>query len=351
MKSATSEELNVQINDLLKHLTDPNLVRSVSPSFKQNHLATLQATIQDLRDRCELLKEPKLREHLLSPTRWELIEVCKAATEEASQLIRMNGADYDGAQGTHVITALNSRTQQFAEHDPAICMAYLRSIGAQGQINELKQLIIRADKSKEACQQQISDSKEAIRIYGDARIVDAEKRLSALTDDIRVATAEMTLESVEKEFGSAAKSCGWLALLWFIVGGLAFGGTLWVAFEFLSDVQTSQAALLASEADAHWYVLGPVLIRVAILSALLGLTTFLLRPLKAYLHMHAANRHRQRVAKNYMAILKTAERQDRPEIIRMLVGTLATFGISGLVEQNDDSLSAFPVGVEKLIPR
>lgn len=95
-------------------------------------------------------------------------------------------------------------------------------------------------------------------------------------------------------------------------------------------------------AEGSWPVsLYHTLLRILVLSAIAGVTTFCIKMYKAHLHMVEINEHRLRVANSIESFVNSAlEPQQRDLILAKLVESIVNFGDSGLVRSERDDISS-----------
>lgn len=94
--------------------------------------------------------------------------------------------------------------------------------------------------------------------------------------------------------------------------------------------------------EALWPVaLYHTLLRILVLSAMAGVTTFCIKMYRAHLHMVEINEHRLRVANSIESFVNSAlEPQQRDLILAKLVESIVNFGDSGLVRSEREEISS-----------
>ncbi|NJD56090.1 MAG: hypothetical protein FIA94_06755 [Nitrospirae bacterium] len=94
--------------------------------------------------------------------------------------------------------------------------------------------------------------------------------------------------------------------------------------------------------EGSWPVaLYHTLLRILVLSAVAGVTTFCIKMYKAHLHMVEINEHRLRVANSIESFVNSAlEPQQRDLILAKLVESIVSFGDSGLVRSDREDISS-----------
>ena len=80
-------------------------------------------------------------------------------------------------------------------------------------------------------------------------------------------------------------------------------------------------------------------IRITILITIGAFTAFSLKILRAHMHMKELNKHRERLSNSLPAFVEAVSENQRDIIITNLVDAISSFGKSGLLQKEDDSMS------------
>ena len=93
------------------------------------------------------------------------------------------------------------------------------------------------------------------------------------------------------------------------------------------------------------------IIRVTLLTAIGAVATFCFRVLRAQMHLREQNLHRERVANSVAAFLGAATSpEQRDVILARVVDAITALGNSGLLSDNDESMSPAKLILET-VPR
>ena len=93
-----------------------------------------------------------------------------------------------------------------------------------------------------------------------------------------------------------------------------------------------------------WKVIYYSALRIAILGFIGTLLAFSLRILRSHLHMREHNLHRKRIANSMAAFAESAtSKEQRDLILSRLVDSVATFGNSGMISNDDDGNSKITI--------
>jgi len=99
----------------------------------------------------------------------------------------------------------------------------------------------------------------------------------------------------------------------------------------------------------RWNSIYHTLIRVSILAVIGTVIAFSLKMLRANLHMLQHNLHRQRVANSLEAFVNAALTDDQSDkILEKLVEAVVSFGQSGLIQNEDDSIHASKLTIDSI---
>lgn len=127
---------------------------------------------------------------------------------------------------------------------------------------------------------------------------------------------------------------------WLTGGALVWFFTLAIFFWW----GPSQYQWMQLGEERGWAAAYHGLIRFVILSAVAALAGFSLKMLRAYMNMSERNLHRQRIANSIEAFVMSGQTPEvRDVILAHLVEAVSTFGISGILTKDTDS-----VGTPKL---
>jgi hypothetical protein len=160
-------------------------------------------------------------------------------------------------------------------------------------------------------------------------------------------TAEgVSLFDVQKQFGEAANKC--LNNIW-IWSALSL--TIAVFFIFMVYRYSWNPPILqkapSKDVVSAWVIYQTVL-RITFLTALAAMATFCLKILRAQLHLREQNLHRQRVANSMTAVMGAASQEQRDMVLGRMVDAITSFGNSGLLSENDESMSPTKVILESI---
>ncbi len=184
------------------------------------------------------------------------------------------------------------------------------------------------DDLKNQAQTTITEVKSA----ADKAINEAKTLAKEIEERARRTAAKVSVEEAQKQFKEAQRDINGSVKLWVwlsVLSILAFFGVL-VLFFFVH---------LPGEKD--WHVIYQAVLRLAVLSAVGAIAGFCLKMLRAYMNMRERNLHRQRVANSIEAFVVSAGTPEvRDVILAQLVDAVVTFGASGLLAKDTDSVGS-----------
>ena len=155
----------------------------------------------------------------------------------------------------------------------------------------------------------------------------ATDKIQQFQSVVRTTAENISIEEAQKQFEAASEHDSAQIRNWWTRVAVSMGALIITTLLFL--VCGSNGTL----ADG--------LLRVFVLSALAGATTFTLRMLRAHLHIAEKNRHRIRVARCVGSFLMAAsDPGQRDQILSKLTDAIVDYGDSGLIPHGRDASSS-----------
>ena len=238
--------------------------------------------------------------------------------------------EYDNAQ--YVSTRDQFLSQIFVYYDqlqqwwPFFITAQIEDRGLLGDealAKQRQQLLAEIEEESQATIERIR--KESTEVI--------EKAKSDAKDIVGVArrvARKVSVEEAQSQFEEARKSLVLPILMWSSLSFASVIAFILIAVGFLK-VEIS--------AELTWHVIYYTAIRITILTAIGAVAAFLMKMLRAYLHMYQHNLHRKRLSNSMAAFVESAATdQQRDLILAHLVDAVANFGSSGLLQKEDDSI-------------
>ncbi len=178
-----------------------------------------------------------------------------------------------------------------------------------------------------------AESGNALKLVKDeaAKTIGEAKQLA---DDIekkaRRTAAHISVDAAQEQFRLAQVDLKGQLKLWAWLSGIAIVAFLGFCV-YLTQINVPD--------NATWNALYLTAIRITILTSLGAVAAFCLRILRAHMHMSQHNLHRQRVANSMAAFVESAVTpEQRDLILAHLVDAVASFGSSGLLQKEDDTI-------------
>jgi hypothetical protein len=254
----------------------------------------------------------------------DVLETVTAATLEmmnvVNQFAGMNNQDYirNKPQLIAGVDAAWNKIRAVANH--AVAAGVLRQKLLEQNLDKKygeaeKQIGELSNKLGSEFKKELDTKAAAIREY-------LEKR----EEELKRTAFKVSVEAAQQQFGEAEAFYKKQVRLWASIAVLTllgFGAFGW----FLLTSARPPATL-----DVIYFTA----IRLVLLSALAAVATFCLRVFRSNLHMRAQNAHRLRVANSIAAFVEAARTNEQSDqILAQLVGAVASFGSTGLVETDD----------------
>src|SRR5690606_24349582 len=159
----------------------------------------------------------------------------------------------------------------------------------------------------------------------------AKKLAQQIEERARKTAAHISVEAAQEQFREAQKDHKKQVRLWAILSLISIFAFIITAI-YLASVKYPE--------QWQWHVIYYTAIRITILTAVGAIAAFCLKILRANMHMSAHNLHRQRVANSLAAFVESAVTpEQRDLILAHLVDSIATFGNSGLLKEEDSIYS------------
>lgn len=192
----------------------------------------------------------------------------------------------------------------------------------------------------ESIKEESTNALKLVKDEAEKTIDEAKKLAQQIEERARKTAAHISVEEAQEQFKLAQKDIRKQVKLWSILSILAIVAFIGVAV-YLAQIQLPE--------QWKWHVIYYTAIRITILTAIGAIATFCLRILRAHLHMNQHNLHRQRLANSMAAFVESAVTpEQRDLILTHLVDAVATFGDSGLLHKEDDSIHASKMTIDTI---
>lgn len=224
------------------------------------------------------------------------------------------------------LASLDSQLEAARQSEPAFITA---AVEARGFLQD-EGIRQEYQRTVDALKTEARKTIEEVKTEATKAIEEARALAKQIEERARRTAAKVSVEEAQTQFKEAQRDINGSVKLWAWLSGLsilAFFGVL-VLFFFVQ---------LPGEKD--WHVLYHAVIRLAVLSGVGAVAGFCLKMLRAYMNMRERNLHRQRVANSIEAFVVSAGTPEvRDVILAQLVDAVVTFGASGLLAKETDSL-------------
>ncbi|HBH97793.1 MAG TPA: hypothetical protein DDX89_08455 [Candidatus Omnitrophica bacterium] len=256
-----------------------------------------------------------------------------------NQLSSQAGADSSQyiAQRSNFLTNIDTFLEEAKKSLPHFVAAAVMGRGFledEGIRQEYKRTV-------ESLRKEASDTIKTLKEEAGRAIEEAKKLAEEIETRARRTAAKISVQEAQRQFKDAQEGLSKdikLWAVWSVIMVLAFFGVA-VGFIFVK---------LPMEAEWHTAVYQTAL-RIVILSAVGAITTYVLRMLRAHIHMSHLNKHRQRVANSIEAFVMSAHTPEQRDIILAnLVEAVVAFGNSGLLPHDDDTLGGQKLPTEAI---
>jgi len=237
----------------------------------------------------------------------------------------LDNAHYVASRDQFLIN-INSYLEQLQRSWPAFVTAAVEARGFlqdEGIRKEYQRTI-------DAMKVEAENSLKLVKAEAEKTIEEARKLAKQIEDGARRTAAHISVEVAQREFKEAGNKLWYQVMLWsgFIIVSLVCFG--WFALD-----------LLEIEPGGEWtwrnfYHSG---LRITLLGGVGAVAAFCFRMFRAHLHMYQHNLHRQRLTNSMATLVESAVTpEQRDLILGHLVGSIAAFGSSGILQKEDDSI-------------
>lgn len=234
---------------------------------------------------------------------------------------------------SHFIDSLREQLEQATQWKPIVAGAAVLERG----LLDAEGLKAEIERAQENFAEQAQERLEGIRAAASKVIEGAEAKAREIEGKARLTAEGISLEAAQKQFKEAADHDAKQVKLWTFLAGISI--LTLIAGALLFVVVTDFPKL---PANSDWKTYLPfTLLKIFVLSALAGMTTFMFRMLRAHLHIAEKNRHRVRVANSIESILQSAgDSSQRDLILAKLADSIVNYRDSGLVQHEREDHSA-----------
>jgi hypothetical protein len=208
-----------------------------------------------------------------------------------------------------------------------------------------------ADAAVKSIQNDLAQMKRRAEAEISAAVEDAKKEAGTILNLARKTAEGVSLKDVQMQFEKAGTECLKRLRIWTVLSCAGMTALVGLLIAFMTGWGPSwQSPVNAPLGGAS---LAPAIyqsvIRVTLLTVIGAVTTLCLKVMRAQMHLREQNLHRERVANSVAAFLAAASSpEQRDLILGRMVDAVTVFGNSGLLSDNDESMSPAKLILESL---
>jgi hypothetical protein len=331
---ATQAQIN-QLEQIKKEIEDINTDELYRKSLGVESLeSVLEPKLQFIKKKLDFIVEfiPNVHHDHIAPL---LSPFANLKNTLATHAKRSN-TDYV-AQKITFLTSLDSLTSDLLRFWPPIIATAVEAKGLLedgGIQREYKHTI-------ESIKEESNIALELVKKESNKTIEVAKKLAQQIEDRARRTAAHISVEVAQEQFRLGQKHHFWQVIVWACLSVVGIIGFICLAWHFYYEPILTDAQLADDKftEKIKWIVFYKSVIRIAILAAVGAIATFCLKILRAHMHMFQHNLHRQRVTNSMAAFVESAiTPEQRDLILTHLVDAVASFGNSGLLQKEDDTI-------------
>ncbi|MBU1936929.1 hypothetical protein KKG05_05975 [bacterium] len=181
---------------------------------------------------------------------------------------------------------------------------------------------------------------QQVKEEAEKTIEGAKKLADQIEERARLTAAGISVKDAQEQFNIAQDNARKKAKTWAIFSIIAVIGFIVTVIVLIHDKPESDG----------WKVVYFTAIRITLLTAVGAIATFCLRIFRATLHMLEHNLHRQRLSNSMAAFVESAATpEQRDVILSHLVDAISSFGNSGLIRKDDDSLQPSKLTIDSIV--
>lgn len=222
--------------------------------------------------------------------------------------------------------------------------------------SEILQNIYKFNQLKDDTNFQIDSAKQIIEKIKTEALEEVKKQAGEIKKSAQKTARNISVKSAQDQFEDACNKCKKSIWIWGFITFIMIGIFALLAYKFY--YYTFFTPEMKINADIfnekfldilRWESIFHTVIRVTILAVVGTIIAFCLKMLRGSLHMFQHNLHRQRVANSVEAFVNAAlteEQSDR--ILEKLVEAVVSFGQSGLIQNEDDSIHASKLTIDSI---
>lgn len=275
----------------------------------------------------------------------------READEILKNLISWSGnsdSDFVRSRQTY-IESLNQRGKSMFDKWTYINISIIDESGILENIQKDSEIKLEAEK-------QIEGAKETIESIKEEALKEVRLQASEIKKSAQKTARQISVKEAQEQFN---KACTKFRINIFIRSIITLG--VFVIFYFSAkefyNYTFFNDAMLKNMNDygekfidiLRWNSIYHTLIRVSILAVIGTVIAFCFKMLRANLHMFQHNLHRQRVANSLEAFVNAALTDDQSDkILEKLVEAVVSFGQSGLIQNEDDSIHASKLTIDSI---
>ena len=252
-------------------------------------------------------------DYIPDSTLQRIIKSLDALKLEINRMENISNSDFIRTR-QNIINAINSQMDVLLSLRSAFITEKIKSTGLLDDSGSLKKL----NKNESAVKSRIEQLDEKF------------KEVDRREAKIRQTAAGISVEEAQKQFSEAAEEQQTKINYWEKISAGSI--VLFVGFALILWYTKPIAVTIY---DSIYFTT----IRITILITIGAFTAFSLKILRAHMHMKELNKHRERLSNSLPAFVEAVSENQRDIIITNLVDAISSFGKSGLLQKEDDSMS------------
>jgi len=241
------------------------------------------------------------------------------------------------AERQNFIQKVNSQINRILMNWPAFVVAQVEASGLLDEKDPRKVFERTLHDIRKEADKSLSDIKEkSLKI-----ITEAEMKAKQVVERARKTATGISVDAAQKQFKEAEKPLWNKTMIWAGLSVILIIAFLYLAYKFLQ---------FELPKEWGWHSIYFTVIRITILTVIGAVATFCLRIFRAYMHMYEHNQHRQRVTNSMAAFVESAYTpEQRDLILGHLVDAITSFGTSGLLRKEDDSIHPSKMVIDNIM--
>lgn len=316
------------MSHIIQEIKDFDLEKVIRPSFGEISLKRWEPTLNKMLGKLDVIS--KYWDQVDTDTNSKVENALREILLELNQMSRYDQAQYVADKDSFA----NRMSQLFNIINQNYSNYAIEALNENGILSNLD-FNVRLQQMSENLNKITNDTLTKIRRESDLIIKNANLKAQEIDLIVRKSAENISVLDAQNQFQEGVKQNTTNIKIW---GGIS------ISLIVIFCIAIMCMLYHETSGDFTWNVIYHSAIRITILGFIGTLLAFSLRILKSHLHMREHNLHRKRIANSMAAFAQSATSQEhRDLILSRLVDSVASFGNSGMINNEEDGNSKLTI--------